>query len=55
MKKGPLLKKGLQQFYEDISKKRKPNQEIRLQTDKEFQQNEIKRLNPSNNLTMFSA
>ena len=55
MKKGPLLKKGLEQFYEDILKKRKPNQEIRLQTDKEFQQNEIKRLNPSNNLTMFSA
>ena len=55
MKKGPLLKKRLEQFYEDISKKRKPNQEIRLQTDKEFQQNEIKRLNPPNTIIMFRA
>ena len=36
-------------------KKRKPNQEIRLQTDQEFRQNEIKRLNTSNNITMFST
>ena len=36
-------------------KKRKPNQEIRLQTDQEFRQNEIKRLNTSNNIAMFST
>ena len=55
MKKKKSCKKKLERFYEDISKKRKPNQEIRLQTDQEFQQNKIKRLNASNNITMFSA
>ena len=54
-KKKKSCKKKLERFYEDISKKRKPNQEIRLQTDQEFQQNKIKRLNASNNITMFSA
>ena len=55
MKKKHFFKKKLELSYEDISKKRKPNQEIRLQTDQEFQQNKIKRLNASNNITMFSA
>ena len=55
MKKEHFLKKRLEQFYEDILKKRKPNQEIRLQTNQEFQQNGIKWLNASNNITMFSA
>ena len=45
----------LEQFYEDILKKRKPNQEVRLQTNQEFQQNEIKRLNESNYIIMFST
>ena len=55
MKKKIFLKKKLERSYEDISKKRKPNQEIRLQTDQEFQRNKIKRLNASNNVTMFST
>ena len=36
MKKRTLLKRKLEQFYEAVSKKRKPNQEIRLQKDQEF-------------------
>ena len=55
MKKKYFCKNKLERFYEDISKKRKPNHEIRLETDQEFQQNKIKRLNASNNITMFSA
>ena len=44
MKKRTLLKRKLEQFYEDIFlKKRKPNQEIRLQTDQEFQQKRDKK------------
>ena len=50
-----LLKRKLEQFYEDILKKRESNQKIRLQTDQEFHQSEIKRLNASNNITMFST
>ena len=56
MKKRTFLKKKLGQFYEVISKKNlKSNQEIRLQTDQEFQQIEIKRLNATYNITMFST
>ena len=50
-----LFLKKLGQCYEDISKKRKSNQTIRLQTDQGFQQNDIKRLYASNNITMFST
>ena len=55
MKKRTLLKRKLEQLYKDISKERKPYQEIRLQTDQEFQQDKIKRLNASNNITMFTT
>ena len=34
-----LLKRKVEQLYEDISQKIKSNQVIRLQTEKEFQQN----------------
>ena len=51
MKKRMLLKKKFEQFYSDILKRRKPNQEMRLQTDQEFQQNETKNINAANNLT----
>ena len=47
-------KKRLEQFYNDISTKRKPNQEIRLQTDQDFQQNAIKRINAAYDITIFS-
>ena len=54
MKKRTLLKKKLEQFYSDILKKRKPDQEMRLQTDQEFQQKEIKKIYAANNVTLFS-
>ena len=41
-------------FYEEISNKRS-NETMRLQTDLEFQQNEIKKLNKKHNVEMFST
>ena len=40
-------------FYEEVNHKRK--EKMRLQTDLEFQQNEIKKLNKKYNVEMFSA
>ena len=45
MKKRNLLQKKMEQFYNDIEEKRDLNKVIRLQTDLEFQQNDIKKLN----------
>ena len=42
MKKRHLLNKKMEMFYQEVSKKRK-NNPMRLQTDLEFQQNEIKK------------
>ena len=53
MKKRNLLKKKMQIFYEEIHHKRK--ERMRLQTDLEFQQNEIKNLNKKYNVEMFST
>ena len=44
MKKRHLLTKKMEIFYQEVNEKRK-NSSMRLQTDLEFQQNEIKRLN----------
>ena len=41
MKKSNLLKKKMEAFYEKVSQKRK--EKMHLQTDLEFQQNEIKK------------
>ena len=46
-----LLAKKLRLFYEDI--KRKRTGKMRLQTDLEFKQNEIKKLNDQFNVDMF--
>ena len=46
-----LLAKKLRLFYEDI--KRKRTGKMRLQTDLEFKQNEIKKLNDEFNVDMF--
>ena len=54
MKKRHLLKKKMELFYEEISSKRS-NETMRLQTDLEFQQNEIKKLNKKYNVEMFST
>ena len=43
-------------FYEDVSDKHSENKKkMRLQTDLEFQQNEIKKLNKKFNIEMFST
>lgn len=58
MTKRNLLSKKLELFYNDIARKRKqinPNEKIRLQTDLEFQQSEIKKLNKKFNVAMFSS
>ena len=53
MKKRNLLKKKMELFYEEVESKRKG--EMRLQTDLEFQQNEIKKLNKKYDVEMFST
>ena len=53
MGKTNLLKKKMEIFYNDILKKREINEIMRLQTDLEFQQNEIKRLNAKYNVDML--
>ena len=50
MKNRSLLSKKLKLFYEEIQKKR--TGKMRLQTDLEFKQNEIKKLNKQNNVEM---
>ena len=48
MEKRTLLSKKLKIFYEDIEPKREKindEEKMKIQTDLEFQQNEIKRLN----------
>ena len=49
------LASKLEKFYQDIQKKRSYNEKMRLQTDQEFQQNEIKKINQKYNVEMFSS
>ena len=49
------LASKLEIFYKEIQKKRLDNEKMRLQTDQEFQQNEIKKLNQKYNVEMFST
>ena len=51
MRSRNLLARKLQLFYQDIH----PKRQQRLQTDLEFQQNEIKKLNQKYNVEMFSG
>ena len=51
MKNRSLLAKKLKIFYEDIEPKRTGR--MRLQTDLEFKQNQIKKLNDEFNVDMF--
>ena len=53
MKNRSLLAKKLKLFYEDVDQKR--NGRMRLQTDLEFKQNQIKKLNDEFNVEMFQA
>ena len=54
MRKKSNLWQKLEIFYKEIDSKRNKNENIRLQTDLEFQQNEIKKLNTKYNVEMFS-
>ena len=54
MRKRSNLANKLETFYKEISIKRK-NDKMRLQTDQEFQQNEIKKINAKYNVEMFSS
>ena len=55
MKSRRNLASKLEIFYKEIQKKRPNNEKMRLQTDQEFQQNEIKKLNQKYNVEMFSS
>ena len=55
MKSRRNLASKLEIFYKEIQKKRPNNEKMRLQTDQEFQQNEIKKLNQKYNVEMFST
>ena len=55
MKKRSNLVNKLEIFYREIQPKRRENERMRLQTDLEFQQNEIKKLNLKYNVEMFSS
>ena len=55
MKARKNLGSKLEIFYKEIQKKRLNNEKMRLQTDQEFQQNEIKKLNRKYNVEMFST
>ena len=55
MKNRSNLARKLELFYKEISSIRKNSEKIRLQTDLEFQQNEIKKLNEKYNIEMFST
>ena len=58
MKSTLLLEQKMELFYRDIQPKRQQvakNERMRLQTDLEFQQNEIKRLNKKYNVEMFNS
>ena len=55
MKKLHLLRKKMELFYNDIASKREHDKTMRLQTDLEFQQTDIKKLNKKFNVSMFST
>ena len=53
MKNRKILAKKIAQFYQDIAKKR--SGQMRLQTDQEFQQNNIKKLNKVYDVDVYST
>ena len=55
MKKKIFLIKKRKLFYEEIEPKRNMNEQMRLQTDLEFQQRKIMKLNKKYNVLMFST
>ena len=55
MRKRSNLLQKLELFYKEIESKHIKNERMRLQTDLEFQQNKIKKLNQKYNVEMFSS
>ena len=55
MRKRSNLVNKLETFYKEIEVKRNKNEKMRLETDQEFQQNEIKKINLKYNVEMFSS
>ena len=55
MKKRLFLANKLEKFYEDTSEKRQKGKLLRLQTDLEFSQTKIKKLNEKYNVQMFHS
>ena len=55
MRKRSNLVNKLEAFYKEIESKRIKNESMKLQTDQEFQQNEIKKLNQKYNVEMFNT
>ena len=49
MKNRSFLRKKVELFYNEIITKRKMDEEMRVQTDREFEQNKIKKLNKKYN------
>ena len=55
MKKQQSFGKKIEQFYNDIEEKRDLNKIMRLQTDLEFQQNDVRKLNKKYSAETFNA
>ena len=55
MRKKSNLSQKLELFYKEIQPKSAKGERMRLQTDQEFQQNEIKKLNLKYDVDMFSS
>ena len=55
MRKKSNLSQKLELFYKEIQPKRAKGERMRLQTDQEFQQNKIKKLNLKYDVDMFSS
>ena len=53
MKKRSLLAKKMEQLYEEIETKRDSKEQMRIQTDLEFREREIQKLNKKYNVLMF--
>ena len=52
MKKRSLLAKKMEQFYEEIETNRDSKEQMSIQTDLEFRQREIQKLNQKYNVLM---
>ena len=53
MKKRSLLAKKMEQFYEEIETNRDSKEQMSIQTDLEFRQREVQKLNQKYNVLMF--